>query len=121
MLPPTVIFREETLNEDLMQGAVEGILFGHSKKGFIDEFYQLWFERFIASVPPARPLLLFMDGHVSHVNISILRKVRANDIHIIIFPAHLTHIFQPLDLSNFFPLKVLFWTRMRQVNAEEQI
>jgi len=109
ILPPTVIYRGKTLNEDLMKDAIEGTLFGISKRSFIDdEFYLLWFKKFIEIVPATRPLVLILDGHLSHTTRAVLKLARENDIHILIFPAHMTHLLQPFDLAVFFPLKNCF-------------
>jgi len=109
VLPPMIIFKGKSLNEDLFTNAIEGTFFAHSKSSFVDsELFEKWFDRFIVSVPPKRPLLLLMDGHLSHITLNIIRKATAQDIHILIFPAHLTHLLQPLDVSVFYPLNTEF-------------
>jgi len=109
ILPPTVIFKGKTLNEDLMKGAADGVVFAHSQSSFIDsELFCHWFDRFVQLIPPVRPVLLFSDGHVSRIIYALISKAIAHGIHILLFPGHLTHLLQPLDLTTFGPLKKMF-------------
>ena len=51
------------------------------------------------------PIVLFLDGHVSHLSIHLSSFCREMQIEICCFPPHATHIIQPLDVALFFPLK----------------
>ncbi|KAJ4425834.1 hypothetical protein ANN_27460 [Periplaneta americana] len=52
-----------------------------------------------------RPVLLLLDSHASHVGIGVVDLARENDIHLMTFPSHCSHILQPLDLSVYKSLK----------------
>lgn len=52
--------------------------------------------------------LLFLDGHDSHVNIAFLEACIGRNIIVIIFPANMTGILQPLDVSFFNQLKAAY-------------
>jgi len=54
------------------------------------------------------PKLLVMDGHGSHMDIKTIELCRANNIHLYCLPPHTTHIFQPLDVAIFYPVKTYF-------------
>ena len=54
------------------------------------------------------PILVFMDGHSTHANLAIVEFCKRNDVILFCFPAHASHILQPLDVSVFGPLKQ-FW------------
>ena len=56
--------------------------------------------------PATRPALIFYDGHMSHVSPTVIKSARDDDIHIVCFPPHTTHLYQPLDKGIFGPLKV---------------
>ena len=43
------------------------------------------------------PVLLVMDGHSSRSQADVMQKLRENDVHVLIIPAHTSHILQPLD------------------------
>ena len=49
--------------------------------------------------------LLVIDGHNSRSNVEALQLMRQNGIDCLMFPAHMSHLIQPLDLNVFFHLK----------------
>jgi hypothetical protein len=51
------------------------------------------------------PVLLIMDSHASHVGTDVIDFARKNDVHLMTFPSHCSHILQPLDLSVYNSLK----------------
>ena len=54
------------------------------------------------------PIVLFMDGHTSHINLAVSQFCREKNIILFCFPAHASHLMQPLDVSVYGPLKK-FW------------
>ena len=51
---------------------------------------------FLRHIVVQRPVLLFIDGHKSHVNFDLCRQ---NDIILFCLPSHMTHALQPLDVA----------------------
>lgn len=51
------------------------------------------------------PIIVFMDGHSSHINVAVSEFCSENNIILYCFPPHASHILQPLDVSVFGPLK----------------
>ena len=51
------------------------------------------------------PTFLFLDGHKSRMNSEALEVLFKNNINVIIFPSHTTHVLQPFDVSLAAPLK----------------
>lgn len=49
--------------------------------------------------------LLLVDGHNSHTSLAFTEFAEKNGIVLLCFPAHATHLLQPLDVSIFGPLK----------------
>ena len=88
-------------------GEVPGTVYGLSKNGWIDsELFDLWFtQHFLLHAPPARPLLLLMDGHSTHYQPCVVRKA-AEEVLLFCLPPHTTHLTQPLDKGCFGPLKM---------------
>lgn len=122
ILPPTLIFRGKSLNVDLTEGAPEGTIFAYSKRSFIDsELFVEWFKRFIAAIPPARPVMLLMDGHASHIQLEVIEMARNNDIHILLFPPHTTNYYQPLDVGVFKSLKSAFSSECTKLMRKNKI
>ena len=67
-----------------------------------------WLEKiFIPAVATRnKPVILFLDGHHSHVTLEFLDKAEAMGVFIHFFPSHTTHLLQPLDVAVFGPFKV---------------
>ena len=64
------------------------------------------------------PVILFFDGHHSHISIKLIEEARANKVHLICFPPHTTHILQPLDVSVFGPVKNEWKKCLKQFQIE---
>lgn len=56
-------------------------------------------------LPPARPLLLLLDGHSSHYQSELLRIAAAERVVLFCLPPHTTHLLQPLDNGVFGSVK----------------
>ena len=68
-------------------------------------------EHFLEHAVSARPLLLLLDGHVTHYQPGVIRLARAHGVNILCLPPHTTHEMQPLDCGVFAPLKS-HWSRI---------
>ena len=49
--------------------------------------------------------LLILDGHHSHITLEFCQYAIRNNIELLCFPAHTTHLLQPLDVGLFGPLQ----------------
>lgn len=109
-LPPMMIYpRKRCVPEKLKEGAVRGTIFKTSESGWVNqEIYLEWFDNFLQSIPPKRPVLLIQDGHSSHLSIELIELAQKNDVHLLCLPAHTTHILQPLDVGVFKSFKSFF-------------
>jgi len=56
-------------------------------------------QRELCGLPKEAPSVLVVDGHSSRYNPSTLHYLRQNHIHLLVIPAHSSHILQPLDLT----------------------
>lgn len=63
---------------------------------------------FLKCVPPTRPVLLILDGHASHMSITLIELARTNGVHILCIPSHTSHVLQPLDVGVFKSFKTNF-------------
>ena len=106
-IPPFVIFDRQTLNPQLTKGEISGTSYGLSPNGWIDRklFCDWVLEHFLEYAPPARPLLLLLDGHSSHYCPEVITACAAEEVIILALPPNTTHIIQPLDRGCFSPLK----------------
>ena len=52
---------------------------------------------FIPSIPPVRPVVLFIDGHGSHLEIETFPLAQKNGIDLYALLKNVTHLVQPAD------------------------
>ena len=106
-IPPFVIFDRKTLSPELAKGEVHGTGYGLSSNGWIDqELFLNWFlHHFLAYAPSIRPLLLLMDGHLSHFCPDFIKIAAEEKVLVFVLPPNTTHLCQPLDKGPFSPLK----------------
>lgn len=85
-------------------------LYGWSDSGCINsDLFKKWFlKHFLTHAPKERPLLLIFDGHKSPVNLEVVETARKENIILLCFPPHCSHILQPLDAALFVVLKQRF-------------
>ena len=107
-IPPLVIFDRKAMNPELAKGEVPGTTYGLSPNGWMDsEIFENWFsQHFLAYAPPSRPLLLLMDGHMSHFSPTFVNRAAEEEVVVFCLPPHSTHKTQPLDKGVFGPLKL---------------
>lgn len=91
-----------------------------SDKGWMTTaVFNSWFEKFCEMVPH-RPLLVIMDGHVSHLDKGTIEIAIRNNITLFKLPPHATDVLQPLNKCCFGPLKLKWnqklieWQRLNQ-------
>ena len=82
---------------------------GYSKKGWTDcELAVLWlkhFDGYTKKKANGQTRLLIVDGHNSHYSFEFLDYARTQQIHVLCYPAHTTHVYQGLDVVVFSVLK----------------
>ena len=88
-IPPMMIYPRVRLAEGLKAGAHPGTLFACSKSGWItSELFLEWFQFFVRSIPPTRPVLLIFDGHSSHISLELIELAQEHDVHLLCLPSH---------------------------------
>ena len=106
-IPPMVIFDRKHLQLEMTRGEVPGTFYGLSDSGWMNaELFHEWFlSHFLVHAPSCRPLLLLLDGHSSHYNLSTIRMAADEGVILFCLPPHTTHLLQPLDNGTFSSLK----------------
>ena len=56
-------------------------------------------------LPNAQPLLLLVDGYITHYQLELIKRAKGNALLILCLPLHTTLATQPLDCGVFSPLK----------------
>ena len=67
------------------------------------------------------PIIIFLDGHWSHVNISVSEFCFYHDIILYLLPPHSSHIIQTLDITCFGPLKKRWNAKLDEFKAKNGI
>lgn len=81
--------------------------------------FQDWFRKFCDLVAD-RPLLVILDGHISHLDKGTIELAMQQNITLLKLPPHTTDVLQPLDKCCFGPLKLKWnnalieWQRLNQ-------
>ncbi|XP_050309036.1 uncharacterized protein LOC126745308 [Anthonomus grandis grandis] len=107
LLPPLIIYQGQNL-WSTWKGSndLEGTCYAVSDKGWMTTaVFNSWFSKF-CSIVSERPLLLIMDGHVSHLDRGTIELAIQNNIILFKLPPHATNILQPLDKCCFASLKL---------------
>lgn len=108
--PSLTIFKYEQLPKICVDSAPKDWGIGKSENGWMtsESFYEYFtnvFYPFLLKSEIQLPVIVFLDGHVSHMSIHLSKFCKDKQIILCCFPPHSTHILQPLDVSFFFPLK----------------
>lgn len=90
--------------------APKDFVFGHSENGWMtsQNFYEFIvniFEPWLTKKNITRPVILFTDGHESHLTFHLSKFCAEKNIVLISLYPNATHILQPLDVAFFRPFK----------------
>lgn len=105
-IPPMVIFKGVRWSDNLKTNCLPNSLTRISPKGWINsELFLEWFKFFIGAIPDVRPIVLLMDSHGAHVGPDVVELAKKQQVYLMTFPAHTSHILQPLDVGVYKSLK----------------
>lgn len=113
--PPMIMYPYKTnLPEKIITSAPDGVGLGLSDNGWMttESFFEYIvnvFYKWLISKCIKFPIVLYLDGHSSHLTIPLVDFCVSHGIEIILFYPHCTHICQPCDIAFFHPLKV-WWS-----------
>ena len=110
-LPPFILYKGKNMYRRWMEGGPAGALYRINESGWMDpaNFLSWFLKHFLPAVShltKTGPVLLFFDGHYSHISLELIRAARQNNVHLLCLPPNTTHILQPLDVGVFSPLKM---------------
>lgn len=115
LAPPMVVFNYERIPAAISLNFPEKWGIGRSESGWMcgSTFYEYMtniFEPWLTQQNIERPVLLFLDGHKSHLTLHLSTFCAEKGIEVIALYPNSTHILQPMDLSVFKPLKQ-YWKK----------
>ncbi|XP_045213286.2 uncharacterized protein LOC123564072 [Mercenaria mercenaria] len=112
-IPPYFIFKGQRMYDELLAGSSHGASGTITESGWSNtqvflKYLDEHFLKFMQRSSPDQPVLLILDGHRSHVNVSVLDWAKQHNVILSILPAHTSHILQPLDVGCFGPLQRIY-------------
>ena len=121
-IPPMIIYPGQRFSYNPLDGFEEAA-FGRSENGWMDsEVFIGWLKNvFIPAVNAwmvKKPLILFIDGHKTHVTMEASDACIENGIELYCLLEHSSHIIQPLDLRFFGSLKSAWRQSVRDWQAQ---
>ena len=105
-LDPLIVFAGKNLQSTWRgENPLKDTFYSISQNGWMTtEVFSEWFSKFAEKVTE-RPLLLILDGHLTHVSVDLVETAILEDITIVKLPPHVTDKLQPLDVTCFGPMK----------------
>ena len=112
-LPPYILYKGKNSYTSWTSGGPAGTLFGVSDSGWMERANFLFLPaiQHLSSTPG---VVLFVDGHYSHLSMELIELAKEKGVHLVCFPPHLTHILQLLDVSVYHPLKQSWATVLKE-------
>lgn len=112
VLPPLIVYEENTFWSSISKNEPQGMskekILGVSPTGWMtSSLFHQWLIHFLKQVPE-RPILLLLDGNLSHLDIETIELACSNDITVLKVPAHTTDLLQPLYHVVFESLKPIW-------------
>lgn len=110
-VPPFFISYHKSMQTKFMRKRFPGSVGVSNGTGWMDcDTFLKYMDHFIENEKPSEtnPLLVILDGHVSHRSLEVILKCRENHITLVTLPPHTSHRTQPLDRTFFYPLNTAY-------------
>jgi hypothetical protein len=112
-MPPMVEFKYERVPSVIINELPNRWAFGRTESGWMTsatffEYIANIFHPWLINQKITLPVVLFVDGHSSHLTYSLSEFCSENGIHLVALHPNATHIIQSMDVAVFRPLKV-YW------------
>ncbi|XP_062586317.1 uncharacterized protein LOC134247943 [Saccostrea cucullata] len=111
-LPPFYVFPGKRWNADFLNVAISGSSGAMSDSGWSNGkiFEQYLTTHFLENARRQNqdPVLILLDGHRSHISLTLTDWAQRNNIILFVLPPHSSHLTQPLDVGVFGPLKKIY-------------
>lgn len=117
--PPMIVFKYERIPAHIALSINRSWGIGKSDTGWMCgstffEYIANVFTPWLNASGIERPILLFIDGHVSHMTLHLSRYCAENGIELLALYPNSTHLIQPMDVAVFRPLKGFWKKSVRQ-------
>lgn len=110
LMPPMAVFKYERIPSSIINELPDHWSFGRTESGWMTsstffEYVANIFHPWLLEKNIKLPIVLFVDGHSSHLTYSLSEFCSENGIHLVALHPNATHIIQPMDVAAFRPLK----------------
>ncbi|KAE9116775.1 hypothetical protein PF005_g9599 [Phytophthora fragariae] len=118
-MPPLYIFKGVRRKHQWMAKAEKSARCAASDSSNINgKLFLYWFKWFVSLLPPERPQLLVLDGHLAPIQLDVVKYGTENDVHLFVLPAHTSHFLQPLDVAVFGVFKTLYESAVKRFSIQ---
>lgn len=112
LAPPMVIFKYDRVPRDIAESVPDDWGIGKSESGWMNgatffEYISNIFHPFLIKENITRPVILFIDGHVSHLTLHTSRFCNENGIILVALYPNATQLIQPMDVAVFRTIRTL--------------
>lgn len=125
LAPPLVIFPLKNVSKDIAKNANRSWALAVSERGWITSeiFFEYIANTFLTWLKENNfvfPIILYCDGHTSHLKYWVAKFCQENQIIVIVLYPNSTHMIQPLDVGIFKPLKSEWKKKVLSLKQKEQ-
>ena len=126
LAPSLILMKYKRVPATLYSSLPNNFFIGASDNGWMtaELFYEYIANRFYPWIVKTKiklPVILYLDGHVSHLSEPLSKFCHENKIHLIALPPNATHIMQPLDVSFFAAFKSMYKKHLNLYRVEKEI
>jgi hypothetical protein len=126
IFPPFIIYKAKHLHDIWCKGGFEGTSYSVTSSGWMEQHaFTGWLKDvFIVhkkKIHGDEFVLLYLDGHSSHISFEIADICFQNNVVLVCLPPNTSHALQPLDVGFFKPLKDLWKKILRQWYRESRL
>ena len=112
-LPPYIVYKGKHLYSSWTTNGPPGAHYSTNESGWMEQRnFVNWFKKcFLPGVEDllrTGPVVLFLDGHHSHLSMECLQLAKKSNVHPFCLPSHTSHFLQPLDVGVYGPMKKMW-------------
>ncbi len=114
-MPPLIIFKGQRVQQYWIENCPFGIKLAAAPNGYITakvfaeygKFFLNWLMACgFLKADKADKFMVLLDGHYSHLfNLPYMEMMQKENVEVVAFPPHTTHVLQPLDNAPYANLK----------------
>lgn len=127
IMPPLIVFKGKYLHNTWCTGGPPGTKYAVTQSGWMEDYvFENWLQDSfvpykIQEVGNEQPVVLFIDGHASHLTYKIVACAKEYNIILICFPPNSSHALQPFDVGYFSPMKKVWRNVLRNFFRESRL